>query len=182
MPSVFWKNFWKSRTAGLKTDWTVVWFSPIVIRHQAMTSMLLRYCFTVSYQIFQEPKYAVRLGKYFLWNRTFPWQLTGIIRHFLHRTTAKTEDSIFRTAIISYHFCNYVYVWTNPECTKKLLNFTGKPEHWNRNILLLFKIRSIFMRFWDFEKNAADRINPLQSVALRYILYCFPGTILQLHS
>ena len=38
------------------------------------------------------------------------------------------------------------------------------------------------MRFWDFEKNAADRINPLQSVALRYILYCFPGTILQLHS
>lgn len=55
--------------------------------------------------------------------------ITGIIRHFLHRTTAKTEDSIFRTAIISYHFCNYVYVWTNPECTKKLLNFTGKPEH-----------------------------------------------------
>ena len=60
------KKFLKEPDAGLKTDWTVVWFSPIVIRHQAMTSMLLRYCFTVSCQIFQEPKYAVRLGKYFL--------------------------------------------------------------------------------------------------------------------
>ena len=33
------------------------------------------------------------------------------------------------------------------------------------------------MRFWDFEKNATDRINLLQSVALRYILYCFPDCI-----
>ena len=96
------------------------------------------------------------------------------------------HSTIFRTAIISYHFCNYVYVWTNPECTKKLLNFTGKPEHWNRTSFCYSK-SDLFS--WDsgvLKNNATDRINPLQSVALRYILYCFrywwTGTIPQLHS
>lgn len=45
---------------------------------------------------------------------------------------------------------------------------TLKPEHPS-----VIQNQIYFMRFWGFEKNATDRINPLQSVALRYILYCF---------
>ena len=139
-----------------------------------MISMLLRYCFTVSCQIFQEPKYAVRLGKYFC-ETELSWQLTGIIRHFLHRTTTKTEDLYIPDCHNFIPFLgNYVYGSDKSGMHKEAFEFHRKARTLKLNILLLFKIRSIFMRFWVFKRKMPQTVLILYSLwhyATYYIVF-----------